>query len=180
MIPGVIAKRYATALLELGSESGSLDLLVDELSRAAAAYESSHELGSALESPLVSWDAKKAVLAEIGERLGVGQTTRNALSLLLERRRIRALPAIAARLREMADLKRGVVRAEVSTAMPLPEEYFERVQRELERITGKRVALERKLDAALLCGVIVRVGDTVYDGSLVARLRQMKETMLPN
>ena len=80
----------------------------------------------------------------------------------------------------MADLRRGITRAEVLTAMPLPEEYFEKLQRELERITGRKVALDRKIDATLICGVLIRIGDTVYDGSLVARLKQLKETMLPN
>ncbi len=47
-------------------------------------------------------------------------------------------------------------------------------------MTGRRIALDRKLDPALICGVVARVGDTVYDGSLLARLRKMKETMLPN
>src|SRR5262249_45670445 len=123
---------------------------------------------------------KKAILGDVATRLGLGPMARNTVGLLLERRRIRALPAIATRLREMADHKRGVLRAEVLTAMPLPEEYFERLQKELERITGGRVALDRKLDTTLICGVVVRVGDTVHDGSLVARLKQLKETMLPN
>lgn len=180
MIPGVIAKRYATALLELGVEANQLDQLVGEIARAAQAYEASAELRAAFDDPLVPAAAKKAILNDVAERLGLGQTTRNALGLLLDRRRIRALPAIAARLRELADAKRGVLRAEVHAAMPLPEEYFEKLQRELERITGRRIALERKLDPSLVCGVVVRVGDTVYDGSLVARVRQMKETMLPN
>jgi F-type H+-transporting ATPase subunit delta len=180
VIPGVIAKRYATALLELGSESGQLDALVDEIARAAAAYEGSDDLRAVVEDPLVAPAAKQAILKELAERLSLGPNTRNALALLLERRRLRALPAISGRLREMADAKRGILRAQVMTAMPLSEEYFEKLQRELERITGRRVALDRKLDAALLAGVVVRVGDTVYDGSLVARLKQMKETMLPN
>jgi len=180
VIPGVIAKRYATALLELGVEAGQLDALVDELARAAAAYEASSELRASFDDPLVPPQAKKAILGELSERLGLGVVTKNALGLLLDRRRIRALPPIAARLREMADAKRGIVRAEVMTAMPLNEEYFERLQRELERITGRRVALDRKLDPQLVCGVVVRVGDTVYDGSLAARIRQMKEKMLPN
>ena len=180
MIPGVIAKRYATALLELGSESNQLDGLVDELGRAAEAYEASAELRSAFDDPLVPLAAKKAILDELAQRLGASPTTKNALSLLLERRRIRALPPIATRLKEMADLKRGILRAEVLTAMPLPEEYFVALQAQLERVTGRRIALDRKLDPSLICGVVARVGDTVYDGSLLARLRQIKDSMLPN
>lgn len=180
MIPGVIARRYATALLELGSESNQLDALVDEIGRAAQTYTASSELRSALADPLLSPQAKREIVAEIAQRLNVGQVTKNALALLVDRRRMPALPAISQRLREMADDKRGIVRAEVFTAMPLPEEYFAQLQQQLERVTGRRVALDRKLDPTLICGVVARVGDTVYDGSLIARLRQLKETLLPN
>lgn len=180
MIPGVIAKRYATALLEIGAESGELDKLVVELERTAETYRTSAELRAAIADPLVPVASKEQILSEIAGHLGVGQITKNALQLLLHRRRLAALPAIAQRLREMADDRRGLLRAEVLTAMPLPEEYFTKLQRELERITGRRIALDRTLDPSLICGVVVRVGDTVYDGSLVARLRQMKESMLPN
>jgi F-type H+-transporting ATPase subunit delta len=180
MIPGVIARRYATALLELGSETGQLDALVDELTRAAQTYEGSPELRSVLADPIIRIDAKEQILSELNGRLALGQTAKNAMSLLLHRRRIQALPVIVQRLREMADNKRGILRAEVQTAMPLPEEYFTLLQQQLERITGRRIALDRKLDPALICGVVVRLGDTVYDGSLLARLRHLKETMLPN
>lgn len=180
MIPGVIARRYATALLELGSESGQLDALVEELTRAAQTYEGSTELRSVFADPIVRLETKVQILDELNGRLALGPTAKNTLSLLLHRRRIQALPAIVQRLREMADDKRGILRAEVQTAMPLPEEYFTLLQQQLERITGRRIALDRKLDPALICGVVVRLGDTVYDGSLVARLRHLKETMLPN
>jgi F-type H+-transporting ATPase subunit delta len=180
VIPGVIARRYATALLELGAETGQLDSLVDEIQRAAQVYEASSELRSALADPLIPVVAKHEIAQEVAQRLGVSQVTKNALSLLVDRRRIKALPAIAQRLREMADDKRGILRAEIFTAMPLPEEYFTQLQQQLERITGRRIALDRKLDPSLIGGVVARVGDTVYDGSLIARLRQLKETMLPN
>jgi F-type H+-transporting ATPase subunit delta len=179
VIPGVIAKRYATALLELGGDAGQLDGLVDEITRAAEAYETSAELRNAFENPLVALAAKRAILGDLAERLNLGTTTKSFLSILVDRRRLRALPPIATRLREMADLKRGISRAEVLTAMPLPEEYFEKLQHELERITGRKVALDRKLDPSLISGVMVRLGDTVYDGSLVARLKQLKDTMQP-
>jgi F-type H+-transporting ATPase subunit delta len=180
MIPGVIARRYATALLEIGTESGQLDTLVDEMQRAAQTYDASAELRSAMADPLLPAQAKDEILSELCSRLGLSQMAKNALALLLSRRRIAALPAIAQRLREMADDKRGILRAEILTAMPLPEEYFTQLQQQLERVTGRRIALDRKLDPSLICGVVARVGDTVYDGSLLARLRQMKETMLPN
>ena len=180
MIPGVIARRYATALLEIGVETNSLDAIVDEVQRAAKTYEGSAELRTALADPMVAIQAKKAILEDIAAKLQLGQTTKNIMAMLLDRRRIQALPPISARLREMADAKRGILRAEVLTAMPLPEEYFEKLQRELERITGRKVALDRKLDPSLISGVMVRLGDTIYDGSLVARLKQMKDTMQPS
>lgn len=180
MVPDVIARRYATALLELGVESGQLDAIVEDMVRAAQAYEASAELRNALAAPLVPLEAKRGILGEVAGRLDVGQAAKNTLMLLLDRRRIQALPAIARRLRAMADEKRGILRAEVLTAMPLPEEYFAKLQAQLERVTGRRVALDRKLDPSLICGVVARVGDTVYDGSLLSRLRQMKQAMLPN
>jgi F-type H+-transporting ATPase subunit delta len=178
MIPGVIAKRYATALLEIGSEAGQLEALVEEIARVAAAYEASRELQDAFENPMVPQPAKRAILADVAAGLGLGSTAKNFVGLLVDRRRVRALPPIAVRLRELADLKRGVVRAEVLTALPLGEDYFEKLKHQLERITGRRVAIDRKIDPSLICGVVVRVGDTIYDGSIVARVRQMKETLL--
>ena len=180
MIPGVIARRYATALLEIGVETNTLDAIVDELQRVAQTFEGSPELRSALADPLIPIQAKKAILDDIAQRLNLGQSSKNVVNMLLDRRRIRAISPISARLREMADEKRGILRAEVLTAMPLPEEYFTLLQQQLERVTGRRIALDRKLDPTLICGVVARVGDTVYDGSLLARLRQMKESMLPS
>jgi len=180
MIPGVIADRYATALLELGEESSQLSALVEELERAAEAYASSQELRASFDNPLLPIQAKRAILTDICDRLALGVIARNALAMLIDRRRIRALPAIADRLRILADQRRGILAAEVFVAMPLRDDYFQRLARELERLTGKRIALKRTLDPSLLGGVVVRVGDTVYDGSLVTRLKHLKDTMLPN
>jgi F-type H+-transporting ATPase subunit delta len=180
VIPGVIARRYATALLELGVESGKLDSLVDEIANAAQAYEASPELRSALADPLVPIAAKHGIVNDLAQRLGLGQAAKNVVTMLLDRRRIQAIVPISERLKEMADEKKGVVRAEVHTAMPLPEEYFTQLQAQLERVTGRKIALDRKLDPTLICGVIARVGDTIYDGSLLSRHRQLKDSMLPN
>jgi F-type H+-transporting ATPase subunit delta len=180
MISGAVASRYARAIFELGTETGAADQIVDEISRAARAYEDSADLRNALENPLVAADAKKAILSEIAEKLALSTTARNAILLLADRRRLRALPAIAQRLREMSDLKKGVLRAEVVSATPLGEPYLERLRAQLERMTGKKIVLDKREDPSLIAGVIARIGDTVYDGSLRARLNQLKTALLPN
>ena len=146
VIPGVIARRYATALLELGTETGKLDALVDEIAKAAATYDGSPELQSALANPLTPIQAKHAILNDLCTALTLSPIAKNVVQMLLDRRRIQAIVPISARLREMADEKRGLLRAEVLTAMPLPEEYFTQLQQQLERVTGRRIALDRKLD----------------------------------
>jgi F-type H+-transporting ATPase subunit delta len=90
------------------------------------------------------------------------------------------LPAIAQILKEMGDLREGVVRAEVTTAARLPEDYYARLEKKLEKMTGKRVVIDRREDPSLIAGVVTRIGDLVIDGSLRARLLEMTNALLPN
>jgi F-type H+-transporting ATPase subunit delta len=111
MSVSIVARRYAQALLELGVEQDNLDKLVEELGTIASAWETSPELRNALENPLVSHAAKKAVMSELSEQIGAEPTTRHLLLLLIDRRRTKALPYLARTLRELADARKGVVRA---------------------------------------------------------------------
>ncbi|HEY2514980.1 MAG TPA: ATP synthase F1 subunit delta [Polyangiaceae bacterium] len=180
MIAGAVARRYAQALIELGAESGQLDALVEEISAIAASYESSPELQDSLENPLFPHAVKKNILSDLAQTIGLGQTTRNALFLLNDRRRMRVLPGIARLMREMNDKKKGLLRAEVVTATALSEAYYGRLQQQLEKMTGKKVVLDKREDPTILAGVITRIGDTVYDGSLRSRLHEIKHALLPS
>jgi len=179
VIAGVVARRYAKAILELGNELGTLDAIVEEITSAADAYASSEELRKALENPLLPLTVKRAILAELGQTLGLSTTARNTLALLNDRRRMRTLPGIAQLLREMSDQKKGLVRAEVTTASPLSEAYYAKLQAQLEKMTGKRVVVDRREDPSIIAGVVTRIGDTLYDGSLRARLDEMKHSLMP-
>ncbi|MBP9111790.1 MAG: ATP synthase F1 subunit delta [Polyangiaceae bacterium] len=174
----IVARRYAKALLELGREAGTIDAMVENLSSLAKTYTESPELRASMENPLVPYVAKKAILAEISDTMGLDPSTRNALFLLNDRRRVRLLPAIAARLRELNDGRKGVVRAEVTTAVRLTETYYTKLQVQLEKMTGKRVVLDLKEDPTILGGVVARIGDTVIDGSIRARLQEMKNSLV--
>jgi len=180
MVNTNVARRYATAIFEIGRESGNLGALVEEIVFFAQNYAASRELRNALENPLVSYDAKRAILIDIAEQLGLGQTARNTLLLLNDRRRLRALPDIAQQLKEKTDIERGVVRAEVTTAVRLSENYYAKLQAELEKMTGKRVVLDRREDPTIIAGVITRIGDTVIDGSIRTQLQEMKQVLLPD
>jgi F-type H+-transporting ATPase subunit delta len=175
----IVARRYAQALLELGVEQGHLDKMVDDVATVAAAFESSHELRNALENPLVPHAAKKAVMAELCDQIGASPTTRHALQLIVDRRRTKMLPYLARTLRELADLRKGVVRAEVTTAVILSDSYYARLQTQLEKLTGKRVVVDRRTDPTLIAGVVTRIGDRIFDGSLRTRLQSMRDALMP-
>jgi F-type H+-transporting ATPase subunit delta len=180
MSVSIVARRYAQALLELGAEQGELDKLVEDLGTIATAWEMSHELRNALENPLVSHAAKKAVMSELTEQIGASATTRHALLLLVDRRRTKTLPYIARALRELADARKGILRAEVTTAAPLGDAYYARLQAQLEKMTGKRVVVDRVTDPSLIAGVVTRIGDRILDGSLRTRLQSLRDALTPN
>jgi len=175
-----VARRYARALLEIGNETSTLSTLVTEVTSLAGAYEESEELQRALDNPLVTHEAKKAILGEIADRSGVSAVAKHTLLLLGDRRRLHALPAIAQLLREMSDAKQGILRAEVTTAVRLSDAYYAKLQQQLEKMTGQRVAIDKREDPSILAGVIARIGDRVYDGSLRSRMTELGQSLLPN
>jgi F-type H+-transporting ATPase subunit delta len=175
----IVARRYAKALLELGIEQGNLDKLVEEVAALADAWTTSADLRNAIENPLVGHEAKKAVMGEVLSRAGAGQSTRGLVQLLIDRNRARTLPHVARSLRESADAQKGLLRAEVTTAAPLPDAYYGRLQATLEKMTGKRVVVERRTDPQLIGGVVTRIGDRVIDGSLRTRLQSLRDALMP-
>jgi F-type H+-transporting ATPase subunit delta len=180
MSVSIVARRYAQALLELGIEQGQLDRIVGEMASFAEAWETAADLRNAIENPLVSHAAKKAVVGELADRIGATPTTRHALLLLVDRRRAKTVPYVARMLRELADARRGVVRAEVTTAVPLGDAFYARLQARLEKMTGKRVAVDRRVDSSLIAGVVTRIGDRIIDGSLRTRLHSLRDTTTPS
>jgi F-type H+-transporting ATPase subunit delta len=180
VIGGQVACRYAKALLELGGEQGNLDALVKEISALAETIQGSAELRNLIENPEIPRTARKAVLGEIAQRLGASQTTKNTLSLLADNGRLRILPVLARELRRGADERAGVVRAHVKSAQPLSEGYAQKLQQALEARFKRKVVIDREVDPTLLAGVVTRVGDTIIDGSLKARLDELRVQLLPN
>jgi F-type H+-transporting ATPase subunit delta len=174
---GTLARRYARALLELANEQRQVDRVKKDLEELSAMWSASSELRVLFENPQFGAAARTATLSEIITRAGVSPLVRNAALYLADQGRIRALPEIASAFGLLAEQAAGTVRAEVTSASPLSESYYLQLQRALEQVTGKRVAIERKTDASLIAGVVTKVGDKVFDGSVRTRLAELKETL---
>ncbi|HEY0467063.1 MAG TPA: ATP synthase F1 subunit delta, partial [Polyangiaceae bacterium] len=101
----------------------------------------------------------------------------NAIRMLAERTRLASLPEIARRLASLADEKAGVLRAVVTSAGPLPESFYERLMKELESATSRKVAIDRQQDPSLIAGVVTRIGDNTIDGSVKGRLAEIERQL---
>jgi F-type H+-transporting ATPase subunit delta len=178
MIAGSLARRYARALLDIGIAKGSYEQLGKDIDELAALYSGSRDLTEALTNPVFPMARRRAVLEAILERAGVSPVTRNFVLLLLDRERIPYLPAIGRELRAMVDERAGRVRALVTSARPLTADNVATIQAALEKVSGKKVLLEKKEDPTLLGGVVAKVGDVVYDGSVRTQLEMMRERFL--
>jgi F-type H+-transporting ATPase subunit delta len=180
LIAAHVSRRYARALLELGEGEGNLEALVADVSKMAALYETSHDLRASIQNPVVPLPTKKAILTELCDKLSLSKTAKHAVLLLGDRRRLILLPEIATMLREMNDVRKGLLRAEVTTAVQLSDGFYQKLLTTLEKLSNKRVVLDKKHDPALIGGVVLRIGDLVLDSSLKTRLDGLKHALLPN
>jgi F-type H+-transporting ATPase subunit delta len=177
MSSGPLVKRYARAILELAVEARQVESVGKELSELAVSWQASSELRELYANPEFSAAVRKAVLQELLTKAGASQITRNSVLYLADHNRLPALPEIANTFNELAERAAGTVRAEVTSAAPLSEAYYTQLQKALEQVTGHKVSIERKTDPSLIAGVVTRVGDRVLDGSIRARLADLRDTL---
>ena len=173
------AARYARALLEVViKEKGHPEHVEQELAAVADVIARHPELQRALTNPAVPVTGKRGVMQELTGRLKVSTPVAKLMMLLAERDRLVLLPDLVAVYRERLMDHLHIVRAEVTTAVPLPQERAAQLEKRLAEVTGRRVTMTAKVDPALLGGVVTRIGSTVYDGSIATHLETMKQRLL--
>ncbi len=178
MSQGAIAKRYAQALFELGDEAGELKALSEQITEFAKTYTAHRQLALALSNPVMSHEEARSLLTAVAKKVGVSELGIRSLLVMAQRRRLSSIAATAERLRELCDIKQGLIRAEVVTAAEMPNSYFDALKAQLESATSKKVVLKTSIDASLVGGAIVRVGDTVIDGSVRGQLEKVEKKLL--
>jgi len=166
--------QYANALADIALEQGATDPAARQLESFGAAYEESGELRTFLASPAVSVEAKHEVLEKIVKRLGASKIIRNFLFVIADHRRTQLIPEIVATFQQVLRQRQGVAEAEIASAVELTAAQKKELAATLTRVTGKKIEPKYSLDPALLGGAVVRIGDTIYDGSLRSRLNGMR------
>jgi len=177
MARGAVARRYAKALFELSKEAGQVAEVVGELTAMGDLLEGNPELHDVLFRPLHPVAQRRAVLDGVTDRIGASTTVQSFFSLLIDQRRLVDFPAIREEVERLASEDAGLRRAEVVSAGPLRDDQLERLRRALATRTGGEVEVSVRVDPSLLGGVIAKIGDLVFDGSLRTQLRQLRANL---
>jgi F-type H+-transporting ATPase subunit delta len=169
-------KGYAEAILAVAEAEGDLENVEDELFRFGRIVESRPDLREALTDPALPADRKTAVVDDLLE----GKASKNTVALLnflLQQGRARELPRIIQALSDLAAERRRTAIAEVRTAVPLDEFRRARLQEALSKATGRNVELRVLVDASVMGGVVARIGDQVFDGTVRRKLEVAREQL---
>jgi len=171
---GPLSRRYAEAYFELARDAGQIPEWREGLAAAAAAL-SQPEVAMSLENPRLSPKQRTQLAMEL--LTGAPEQLRNLVRLLVDRRRVRLLPEVLAHYDVLADRESGVVRAEVTTAVPVDERLRAAIAKALSQRFGKEVQTQVHQDPAIVGGLVVRIGDRVIDDSVRTRLQQLQAAL---
>lgn len=172
-----VTKRYASALFSAAVKTGAVDAVQKDLDTLAGLWQSTPTLRQAMESPLVPDDKKAAIVQKLFAQ-EVGPLTLSFLNILIEKDREDILVDVQREFRLQADVSRGLLRAHATVAAPLDDAQQKALVAGLQQRTGKTIALDVNVDPAILGGVVVRLQDTVIDGSVRGSLERLREQML--
>lgn len=177
MVAGSLARRYAKALIGLAADGKNIDQVGADLRALRAAYKAAPELGDVLGNASFKRAQRKAVLDAVLTRIGAQPLVKTFTYLLLDKERLAVVPEISRELDVMIEARAGRVAAEVTSAVALTPAQLAQLTATLEKLSGKQVVVEKKQDPALLGGVVAKVGDVVYDGSLRTQLRALRDQL---
>ena len=173
-----IARRYAKAFVEIGIAQGQLHQLQGELTRVVDLVREHADLRRVVENPLFPPRQKAQVFGQLLGQIGAAETLRQFFRVVAESARMGLIFEIEASVRDLVDARAGILDAHVASAQPLSEGQTRSLVASLGARTGKTIRVRWRQEPALLGGLKVQVGSTVYDASLQGQLRLLKTQLL--
>lgn len=177
MIEKTLAKRYASAMLSVALDEGKVEEVEEHLLALKSAYRADAAFRRALGQPRIPKSSRKKLLRKPFEGRSLPAFL-DLLDLLVDKRRVGLIPDIADSFDQLADQSHGVVRVQVASAYPLSNAQEKALQDRLKSATGKKIEMRVDVNRALKGGLSVRIGDQVLDGTVLNRLKELRERLL--
>lgn len=172
---GSSAKHYAQVVFQIAREENTIDRWQQDLA-AIVDLATTRAAAQVLKNPRFPLEARRRVLAETLS--GVSPEALNLATLLVSQGRLDALaPPLAIEFDKLVDESKGIVRAQITTAVAMDAATEEDISNRLGRATGKTIKMRTKVDPAILGGMIVRLGDQIVDGSVLTNLNGLRRSL---
>ena len=172
-----VSGRYATALFELARDETSVDAVKTDLDKFEAMLAESSDLKRLVRSPVFSTDIQSKALAAVLDQAGISGISANFLRVLTANRRLFAVGDVTRAFRALVAKFKGEATADVTVAESLSEKNLDALKSALKSVTGKDVALNVKVDSAIIGGLVVKLGSRMVDSSLRTKLNSIKHAM---
>lgn len=174
-----IAKRYAKALLEIAEESKKLDKITQDIQTIDSLIKISRDIQLFLKSPIIKEEKKKEIIREIFSDGKIDPVTLRFILLLVDKNREGLLHDITKAYQDLYDEKMGIVNAEVVTVIEIDEDEKKKVEQKILELTGaNKVKATYKVDPTIIGGIVIKIGDRVYDGSIRRKIYLLREQLI--
>jgi F-type H+-transporting ATPase subunit delta len=172
------ASRYARAFADVVASAHLDAAAIDrQLNDFLATWDGSKELRDVFENPAIPAPQKVAILDSMNKKLGLGRELRNLIAVLINNDRIAHIHEIADAYRAEMQARLGIRQAEIVTARELNDAEQRSLIEGAAKLAGTEVQATFRLDKNILGGTVVRIGSTVYDGSIRGRLERLREAL---
>jgi F-type H+-transporting ATPase subunit delta len=172
------ALRYARALLDVALAEADPAVVEQEIAAAAELFKGHAALWKVMTNPAVPSPKKRAIVDTILPQLGVTPVVQKLLQMLASRDRVALLPEIVEAYSDRLMEHQKVVRARVTSAVPVAADRLKRLEQELAGITGRKVVMSAAVDPAIMGGLVTQIGSTVWDGSVRRQLEKIREKLV--
>lgn len=177
MSEAIVAKRYAEALFQLGEEKATLESLVEELLVVREVFQTNNKLYTFLKHPRINNEQKKQFLKEVFQ--GLQADVVNTIQLLVERHRVEITPSIIDHFIQLVNDAKGIAEATVYSVRKLSDTEKEALEKNLaKRFNKQAIKLENIVDSSIIGGLKIRLGNTIFDGSLSGKLRRIERNIV--
>ncbi len=173
-VTGIYARAFADAVLET---KGDAPRALQEAQTLAQLVASSKILREVWEAPSIPLEQKRSLLDAIVARTGISQMVRNFVAVLMDHHRIGFLGPIVKQFEIELDRRLGFAEADITAVRELSEAERGEIEKQVANLTGKKVRARYSQDKSILGGAVVRVGSTIYDGSVRGQLERIKEAL---